>query len=205
MRKVAVINRKGGAGKSTVALHLAVAASLAGKNTAVIDIDPQASSARWSDRRETDLPVVISAQAARLQKELARVRDLGGDLVIIDTAPHSDSAALEAARASDMVIIPCRPAILDIEALASTTELLEVARTPFVVLLNAVAAFGSDAASARDLLESLGIEVAPVQFGNRVAFSRALVSGQTAQEFEPGGKAALEAEQLRMYACAHAC
>src|SRR5512134_697468 len=116
MKTVAVISQKGGSGKTTIALHLAVAGALAGKNTAIIDLDPQASAAKWSDRRETDLPVVISAQAARLRKEMDRVRDFGGEFLIIDTAPHSDSAAIEAAQAADLVIIPCRPAILDLEA-----------------------------------------------------------------------------------------
>lgn len=205
MKTIAVISQKGGSGKTTIALHLAVAATLAGKNTAIIDVDPQCSAAKWSDRRETDLPAVISAQAARIQKELARVRDLGGDLCIIDTAPHSDRAALEVARASDVIIIPCRPAILDLEAITSTTEILSALNKPLFVVMNAVSSIGSDAASARESLTGLGIDVCPVQLGNRIAFSRALVTGQTAQEFEPAGKAAMEAGSLHTYTCAHAC
>jgi len=63
MKTVAVISQKGGAGKTTIAIHLAVASSLDNKNTAIIDLDPQASSAKWSDRRLqlSDVPVVLSA------------------------------------------------------------------------------------------------------------------------------------------------
>jgi chromosome partitioning protein len=203
MKTIAVLSQKGGSGKTTIALHLAVASALSGKNTAIIDLDPQASAARWGDRRETELPVVISAQAARLGKEIDRVRDLGGEFLIIDTAPHSDSAALEAARAADLVIIPCRPAILDLEAITSTTGLVEVTKTPAFVVMNAVAPVGAEAESALDLLKSLDIAVCPTRLGNRVAFSRALVSGQTAQEVEPEGKAAMEVTSLHMFVCEH--
>jgi chromosome partitioning protein len=102
-----------------------------------------------------------------------------------------------------MVIIPCRPAILDLEAITSTTGLVEVTKTPAFVVMNAVAPSGAEAQSALDLLKSLGIEVCPTRFGNRVAFSRALVSGQTAQEFEPDRKAAMEAGSLYMFTCTH--
>ena len=110
MKIVSVINQKGGSGKTTLALHLAVAASQAGRNTAVIDLDPQASSANWGDRRQAKGPVVRSAHASRLPQELQQIQDAGGEVVVVDTAPHADSAALEAAHASDLILIPCRPA-----------------------------------------------------------------------------------------------
>ena len=97
MKIVSVINQKGGAGKTTVALHLAVASSRAGLNTAVIDLDPQASSAHWGDRRQAQGPVVRSAHASRLPQELQQIQAAGGEWVVVDTAPHADSAALAAA------------------------------------------------------------------------------------------------------------
>ena len=96
MKTIAIVSQKGGAGKTTLAIHLAVAATYAGMNAAVIDLDPQASSAKWADRRRTALPVVISAHASRLAHVLATAKTEGGELAIIDTAPHSDNAALEA-------------------------------------------------------------------------------------------------------------
>ena len=93
MKTVAIISQKGGAGKTTLALHLATSSALAGRNTAIIDLDPQASAANWGDRRTAELPVVLSAHASRLGHEIRRVGEMKGDLLIIDTAPHSDSAA----------------------------------------------------------------------------------------------------------------
>ena len=203
MKTIAIISQKGGSGKTTLALHLAVAAAQAGRNTAVIDLDPQASAAKWSDRREAELPVVLSAHASRLGHEMKRVKDTGGELLFLDTAPHSDSAALQAAKASDLVLIPCRPAILDMEAITNTLDLVRTTNTPVFVVMNAVAAQGHEGREAAEAIAALDVAVCPVQLVNRVAFSRSLISGHTAQEFEPEGKAAQEVEQMHAFMCAH--
>lgn len=203
MKIVAVISQKGGAGKTTLALHLATSSALQGRNTAIIDLDPQASAANWGDRRAADLPVVISAHATRLAHEIRRVKEMAGDLLIIDTAPHSDSAALEAAKAADLILVPCRPAILDIEAISNTLDLVKMTGKPIFVVMNAVAAQGSEASEAVEAIADLGVGVCPVQLRQRVAFSRALISGQSAEEFEPSGKAAQEAAELHAFMCAH--
>jgi len=203
MKTIAIISQKGGAGKTTLALHLATASVLAGRNTAIIDLDPQASAANWADRREEELPVVLSAHASRLPHEMKRVEEMGGDILIIDTAPHSDSAALEAAKVADLVLVPCRPAILDIEAITNTLDLVKTTGTPIVVVMNAVAPQGSEASEAAEAIAALEVDVCPVQLRQRVAFSRALITGQTVQEFEPDGKAAQEASELHAFTCAH--
>lgn len=203
MKTVAIISQKGGAGKTTLALHLATSSALAGRNTAIIDLDPQASAANWGDRRKAELPVVLSAHASRLGHEIRRVEEMEGDLLIIDTAPHSDSAALEAAKAADLILVPCRPAILDIEAISTTLDLVKTTGTPIFVVMNAVAPQGNEAAEAADAIAGLDVQVCPVQLRQRVAFSRALISGQSAEEFEPGGKAAEEAAQLHGFMCEH--
>ena len=203
MKTIAIISQKGGAGKTTLALHLATSSALAGKNTAIIDLDPQASAANWGDRRQAELPVVLSAHASRLAHEIRRVEDMEGDLLIIDTAPHSDSAALEAAKAADLILVPCRPAILDIEAISNTLDLVKTTGTPIFVVMNAVAPQGSEAAEAAEAIAGLGVGMCPVELHQRVAFSRALITGQSAEEFEPGGKAAREAAQLHAFVCEH--
>lgn len=203
MKTVAIISQKGGAGKTTLAIHLATASALRGRNTAIIDLDPQASAANWGDRRKADLPVVLSAHASRLTHEMKRVEEMDGELLILDTAPHSDSAALEAAKAADLILVPCRPAILDIEAISNTLNLVGTTGTPIFVVMNAVAPQGSEAAEAADAIAELEVGVCPIQLRQRVAFSRALIGGESAQEFEPHGKAAQEAEQLHEFMCAH--
>ena len=202
MKTIAIVSQKGGSGKTTLALHLAVASASSGQNTAVIDLDPQASAANWSDRREAELPVVLSAHASRLPQEIARVREIGGEMLYVDTAPHSDSAALEAARSADLVLIPCRPAILDLEAITNTLAFLRTTGTPVLVVLNAIAATGQDARQAEEALSTHQVETCPVRLGRRVAFARALIAGQAAQEFEPDGKAAREVRMLHTFVLA---
>lgn len=199
MKTIALISQKGGSGKTTLALHLAVASAQTGRNTAIIDLDPQASAANWSDRRSSDLPVVLSAHASRLSREVVRVKEIGGDIIYLDTAPHSDSAALKAAEVSDLVLIPCRTAILDLEAITNTLHFLHTTGTPAFVVLNAVAPLGQDANQAAAALTDFGVDVCPVRLGNRVAFARSLITGRAAQEFEPKGKAAAEIEQLHEF------
>ena len=202
MRTVALISQKGGSGKTTLALHLAVAAARAG-NVAVVDLDPQQSAARWADRRATPAPVVLAVPPARLREELERVASAGADVVFIDTPPRAgaDNAALEAARAADVVLLPCRPAILDLEAVASTVERIRsVTRAPAVAVLNGCASRGQDADHAAEALASFDdLQVCPVRIGQRVAFSRALLDGRTAQEIEPGGRAADEIARLHVF------
>src|SRR3954452_2349501 len=99
MRCLSMISQKGGAGKTTLSLHLAVAAHLAGLSVAVVDLDPQSSAWKWGERRGDRLKVV-SATAEQLAS-VKRTAESGGlDLLIIDTAPHADRPALVACKAS---------------------------------------------------------------------------------------------------------
>ena len=196
MQTVALISQKGGAGKTTVALHLAVAFTATGHNTAVIDLDPQASAANWADRREAELPVVISAHASRLQHEMRRAQDAGCQVLVLDTAPHSDRTALDAAKAADLILMPCRAAILDIEAVTTTLDLVHTTGRPVYAILNATTPQGHEAREAAEALAEINVHACPTWLGNRVAFARSLITGQTAQEVDPRGKAAQEIAQL---------
>src|SRR5437868_9944795 len=114
MKTIAIISQKGGAGKTTIAIHLAVAAESKGMTTALFDLDPQASASSWSDKRNKPSPAVVSAQAARLPGLLEQAAAQLADLAIIDSAPNADAASLAAARAADLILIPCRPAAFDL-------------------------------------------------------------------------------------------
>lgn len=196
MKTIAILSQKGGAGKTTLAIHLAVAAGLAYHEAVVIDLDPQASASHWKDSRASDAPVVISAQAARLTSVLEAAKSGGADVAIIDTAPHSESAALAAARAANLILIPCRPAILDLRAISNTIDIARLADKPAAVVLNCVPPRGSLAEDAAAAVSSYGLKIAPEQFTQRAAFMYALTGGQSAQEYEPRGKAASEAKRL---------
>jgi len=201
MKTIAVLSQKGGAGKTTLSVHLAVAAERQGVQVAIIDLDPQTSAAGWGDSRAAETPVVVSAQAARLTQVLDAAREAGVGLAILDTAPHSESTALAAARAADFILIPCRPAILDLRAIGSTIDLAKLANKPCAVVLNAVPPRGALAKDAEDAIAGYGVPVAPVHLAQRAAFTHALTAGQTAQEYEPDGKAADEVLQLYMWTC----
>ena len=202
MRTIALVNQKGGCGKTTLALHLAAAFWLSGENVLLVDLDPQASATEWHDARENPMPHVESVQPARLGKVLAHAREIGTGALIIDTAPHNEAAALDAARAADLVIVPCQPSIMDLRAMRKTADLLRLVKVPAIAVLNGVPSFGTVADEAAEMIsEALGLPVCPVRIGDRVAYSRCLISGQVAQEVEPKGKAAGEVEQLHMWTC----
>ncbi len=196
MKTIAILSQKGGAGKTTLAINLSVEASLSKKQSAIIDLDPQASSANWHDTREQQKPVVVSAQPSRLKQVLEAANEAGASFVFIDSAPHSESSALAAARAADLILIPCRPAILDIRAISNTIDLVKLAGTQAAVVLNCVPPRGTLADEAEEAIASYDIALAPIRIGQRAAFVHSVTSGQAVQEYEPKGKAAKEITKL---------
>src|SRR5215831_12143817 len=201
MKTISFISQKGGVGKTTLAIHLAGAFVRDGYNTVVLDLDPQASAAEWKDARSADLPAVTAIPASRLTRVLEETGRVGADVVILDTAPHSEGTALDAARSADLILIPCQPSIMDLRAMRKTANLLGHIQKPTFAVLNGVPAQGSAADGAeKAIVAEFNMPVCPVRFGERVAYSRCLISGQTAQEFEPDGKAAQEVQEFYRWA-----
>ena len=194
MHKIAILSRKGGSGKTTLAVHLAAAAERSGQKSAILDLDQQASAAAWSDLRADPRPEVQICQPHRIARSLATLRDC--DLVIFDTAPHAEVGALAAARAADIVIIPCRPSYFDIQALDAVLDIVQIAKAKPVAVLNAIPPRGQQAAEARAALTSWGIDVLAPMLGQRQAFVHALNSGLAVEEYEPRSKAAAEVRAL---------
>jgi chromosome partitioning protein len=197
MQVIAIVNQKGGVGKTTLAIHLATAFAAAGRNTVLLDVDPQASAAEWNDARAAEKPPVMAVPASRRAKVLEDTKKIGTEVLILDTAPHSEGTALTAARSADLILVPCQPSIMDLRALRKTAELLEHVKKPTYAVLNGVAPQGSVAdEAAAAITAQFKLRVAPVRLGERVAYNRCLIAGQTAQEFEPDGKAAQEVMDL---------
>jgi chromosome partitioning protein len=200
MKTIALIAQKGGTGKTTLALALAVAAEKAGLDTLIIDLDPQATACNWSDRRAADSPLVIDAQPARMAQALEKARSGGIGLTVIDTPARSEQSALAAAKIADLIIIPCRPQIYDLETITNTRELIALAgNKPALVVLNAIPSRGDRRDQARLAVENMQLPVCPVSLGQRAAFGDAGTLGQTALEYDPRGKAAEEIRQLYKY------
>lgn len=197
MKTLAILSQKGGTGKTTLAVNLSVEASRRfGESSCLIDLDPQVSATQWGDSRVATAPRVISCQAARLDAILVECRRDGCPLVIIDTAPHSETAALRAARAADLILVPCRPAIFDLRAIAATVELARVAGVQACAVLNAVPPRGGLADEAAEALEGYGLKVSPVRITQRASLVNSLTDGRAISEFEPKGKANLEMQRL---------
>ena len=137
MKIVAIVSQKGGAGKTTLALHIAVAAERAGISTAILDMDPQGTAERWSEWRQEEPPVVVAAKATTLNRRLEQARAANGGLIVIDTPPLAQTEAREAARIADLILIPCRPSAFDLDAIRITADLANDIRKPAFVVINA--------------------------------------------------------------------
>jgi chromosome partitioning protein len=201
MRVIAVLGQKGGGGKTTVAENLAVEATAQGETVAVIDLDPQVTATNWGDRREADAPVVESAQHNRLAHVLAAAKEHGVTLAILDTPGRAADVSIAAARAANIVLVPIRPIIKDVETLPAVRDLLTTAGSPpSAVVINAAPVQGTRHLESADAAKAYGFEVAPVVLFQRNAYGDAPNSGQGVIEYEPKGKAADEVRALYRFA-----
>ena len=203
MKTVAIISQKGGAGKTTLSLNLAGSAEAAGFQTVIVDLDPQASAKTWHDQRNGETPIVISSHASRLPEVTHTSKQHGVDLCIIDTAPHSETTALAAARAADLVLVPCRPAIFDLRAIASSVDLAQIAKKPALIVINAAPPRGPLADQAAKAIQVYGVHIAEFRITQRIAFVHSLTAGKTVLEYEPQGVAAREITALCKFICNH--
>lgn len=196
MQVIAIISQKGGAGKTTLALNLAVASEMVGQPAAIFDLDPQASSMGWKDSRVEEYPAVVSLHSARITHYLNTARQSGAKLVIFDTAPHSQKDALEAAQVSDLILIPCKPSLVDLRAISSSVKIAQLAGKPVVTILTQTQARGSLTNEAAEAIKSYEVELAPMTIGNRMAFVHAFTAGKGVLEIEPQSKASEEITAL---------
>ena len=196
MPVIAVVSQKGGSGKTTLAVHLAVAAVQADRPACVIDTDPQATAAAWGDWRGDFLPVVVTSPPARLGRTIENAKK-EVDVVVIDTPPHAEAAMREAIKAADIVLIPSRPRAFDLHALEAVADLVDFADKPAFLVLNAVPPGATrQIAEATETAKGLGLDTCPVTFGERADFHRSSAKGEVASEIDAAGKAAQEAKAM---------
>jgi chromosome partitioning protein len=199
-RVLAILSEKGGAGKTTFTIHIAVAAHLAGLDVAILDIDPQqASAADWCERRGT-APEGVALPHMRLAKTIADLRANETDLVIIDTGRDNNAVAFAAAEQADMILIPVQPGGFDIQALMLTIRVCELARKrPFAVVNGTRPGAKlkvADAAETIALKAEGKCDLAPVSLSLWDVVREASTTTKTAQETNPGSPAAEEIQQL---------
>jgi chromosome partitioning protein len=196
MKTLAFLSQKGGSGKTTLAVHTAVAAHEDGEHVVIIDTDLQRSATTWREARQAAAPEVAPVAAAELAAVMAAARHDAMTLCIIDTAPHAAPDAARVVRAADLVVIPCRPTAFDLAAAANAVEIVRAAQVRAVFVLSACPFRAPEITETRTILGSHGLTVAPVEITERRAFARAVATGRAVTEFENHGKAAEEIRSL---------
>lgn len=199
MRIWTVITQKGGAGKTTMALSLAVAAVEAGDRTLIIDCDEQGSAASWWESRsgEPDRPYLVRAEAGAVRDDLERARGAGFDHVLIDTPGFAGVRSSEAASAATLAIVPCQPSVSDMRSTFETARMLADNGVPFVFVLNRCPTTGREGQEAADALRGLGL-VCEVVCHERKGHKRSYAHGLGITEYAAMDRASIAAaEELR--------
>jgi len=123
MKVIAVLNQKGGSGKTTIATHLARALQLQGSSVLLVDSDKQGSARDWSAVDESNPVTVIGLDRPTLDRDLKNISDK--DFVVIDGSPQATDLAVSAIKAADFVLIPVQPSPYDIWATSDLVDLVK--------------------------------------------------------------------------------
>jgi chromosome partitioning protein len=203
---ITIAQRKGGAGKTTLATQLAVAWARCGARVAALDIDPQGSFSAWVELRRARLGAkAIGFDFAALPGWRAAqwVDDRVGaaDLVLIDAPPHAETEARMALRVAALVVVPVQPSPLDLWATAATLKMARDERRRALVVLNRVPPRSGLTDGIAAELAAAGAAIAATRIGNRVALARAMALGLSVVESASTTPAASEinalAEEIR--------
>jgi chromosome partitioning protein len=203
MHKIALIMQKGGVGKTTVAVNLAVSLDKTRHRTALFDLDQQENAVIWADRRGDEPPHVEFITERRLPEALQAAERQGFAYAIIDTPPAAGSQAYTAAETADLVIVPCGLSPLDLDAIPKTAKLIRSINVPAFVLFNAVPPTATTLIEeGKALAEKSGLQVAPFALRARREFKAGWLLGKAAIETHPHSKAAAEISELQKWVLA---
>ena len=196
MYVIVLASQKGGAGKTTLAAHLAVAAEAAGDGPAVlIDTDPQGSLSAWWNVRKATVPVLAPMTIAELPEKLKLLDAAAYAVAVIDTPPAITEAIGAVVVSADLVLIPTRPSPHDLRAVGSTVALVQGAGKPFVFAMTQAKPNTRLTVQAMAALSEHG-KVAPVIVHDRVDYAGSMIDGRAVQEIDPKGRSAAEMAEL---------
>jgi chromosome partitioning protein len=199
MRILVFASQKGGAGKTTLAGHIAVEAGRQGAGpVALIDTDPQGSLAKWWNVRQDPNPAFIQSVFSNLFQDLDRARDEGFRLIVIDTPPAVTRAISEVVAFADLVVAPTRPSPHDLRAVAPTVDIAQARGKPLVFVVNGATAKARITSEAAIALSQHGT-VAPTVIHHRVDYAASMIDGRTVMEIDPFCRSAQEISELWKY------
>ncbi len=195
MKAITFVTQKGGSGKSTLCISLAVAAQEAGQSVCILEMDRQATVTDWAEHRRADTPEVAQIDATQLDDIMARLRSSDFDYVFIDTPGVDSPGSLAAIRAADLCVIPCRPTPADLRAFKPTLAAIYRLEKKFAFVLNQTPPRSYRVRDASDGLAVLGV-LPDVNIVMRNDHQDALGMGQGVTEYNPTGQAASEVRRL---------
>jgi chromosome partitioning protein len=200
MQVIAVLNQKGGSGKTTIATHLARALQLEGAEVLLVDSDPQGSARDWAAVREDQSVSVVGIDRPTIERDLKSIGHK--DYVVIDGAPQAADLAVSAIKAADFILIPVQPSPYDIWATADLVDLVKQRieltdgklKAAFVV---SRAIKGTRiGAEITEALKGYGLPVLEARITQRVSYPSTAAIGTTVSDAEPEGEAAREIRAL---------
>ncbi|QSA99330.1 ParA family protein [Methylococcus sp. EFPC2] len=199
MKTIVLASQKGGAGKTTLAAHLAVAAERSGDGPCVlIDTDPQASLAAWWNGRENDTPSFAPVTLKELPAKLEALAKAGYVYAFIDTPPAITESIRTVVGQADFVLIPTRPSPHDLRAVGRTVELATDANRPFAFVVTQAKPNSRLTVQAMAALSAHGV-VAPAIVHDRVDFAASMIDGRTVLEIDARGRSASEVAELWVF------
>jgi chromosome partitioning protein len=200
--RIAVAQRKGGVGKTTIAVSLAAEFSRRRANVILIDADPLRSACEWGGlgRLKFKIEEITFAPQQSVSQWASSVTRVAGDYILIDTPP-SDRALAASLAVADLVLIPCMPSGLDLDATARTMDIVKAVRARrserlrVILVPNRVDWRTLEGKQIAEEMEQFD-EMVAQPIGNRSAFVRSFAAGNSVMEFEPNGAAARELREL---------
>jgi len=201
MKVVAVLNEKGGCGKTTIATNLARGLQMEGLDVLIVDSDVQGSARDWGAAQdEIDTPAVVGMDRPTLHKNVPKIVE-GNDVVVIDGAARAEKMQTSAIKASDLVLIPVQPSAYDIWSSETLVDLVharqEVAGKPDAAFVVSRQIVGTNlAGEAQEALESFDVPVLEGRTAQRVIYAEAASQGLSVLDVDPSSKAAGEVRQI---------